>query len=131
MKHYACVHGHFYQPPRENPWTGAVERQTSAGRDHDWNARIARECYVPNGEARVVNGDGRIIDIVDNYAWMSFNFGPTLLAWLEQADPVTYQRILDADHLSLGTREGHGNALAQCFNHMIMPLANRRDKITQ
>ncbi len=80
MKRYACVHGHFYQPPRENPWTGHVERQTSAGKDHDWNARIARECYGPNAEARVVDGQGRLTDLVDNYAHMSFDFGPTLLS---------------------------------------------------
>ncbi len=131
MKRYACVHGHFYQPPRENPWTGAVERQTSAGSDHDWNARIARECYVPNGEARVVDGDGRITDIVDNYAWMSFNFGPTLLAWLEKAHPHAYARLIQADKDSAARLEGHGNALAQAFHHTILPLASPRDRMTE
>lgn len=131
MKRYACVHGHFYQPPRENPWTGAVERQPSAGRDHDWNARIARECYVPNGEARVVDGEGRITDIVDNYAWMSFNFGPTLLAWLEKAHPHAYARLLAADKESAARLDGHGNALAQAYHHTILPLASPRDRATE
>jgi len=125
------VHGHFYQPPRENPWTGAVERQPSAGRDHDWNARIARECYVPNGEARVVDGEGRITDIVDNYAWMSFNFGPTLLAWLEKAHPDAYVRLMNSDKESAGRLDGHGNALAQAFHHSILPLASARDRATE
>ncbi|PIR19585.1 MAG: glycoside hydrolase, partial [Elusimicrobia bacterium CG11_big_fil_rev_8_21_14_0_20_64_6] len=112
MKRFACVHGHFYQPPRENPWTGAVERQLSAGRDHDWNERIARECYVPNGEARVVDSAGHITDIVDNYSWMSFNFGPTLLIWLEHAHPHAYAGLLAADKKSAERLAGHGNALA-------------------
>ena len=131
MKRYACVHGHFYQPPRENPWTGAVERQLSAGRDHDWNARIARECYVPNSEARVVNGEGFITDIVDNYAWMSFNFGPTLLAWLEKAHPHGYARLISADKESAARQDGHGNAVAQAFHHSILPLASPRDRDTE
>ena len=110
MKRFVCVHGHFYQPPRENPWTGAVERQPSAGRDHDWNARIARECYVPNGEARVVDGDGRLSDVVDNYAWISFNIGPTLLTWLEKSNPRAYARLLATDKESAARLDGHGNA---------------------
>ena len=131
MKRHACVHGHFYQPPRENPWTGAVERQPSAGRDHDWNARIARECYVPNGEARVVDGEGRISDVVDNYEWMSFNFGPTLLAWLEKAEPAAYARLVDADKRSAARLEGRGNAVAQAFHHTILPLSDPRDRLTE
>ena len=131
MKRFACVHGHFYQPPRENPWTGAVERQPSAGRDHDWNARIARECYVPNSEARVVDGEGRITDIVDNYEWLSFNFGPTLLAWLEKAHPHAYARLVEADRASARRLDGHGNALAQAFHHTILPLASPRDRVTE
>ena len=130
MARYAVVHGHFYQPPRENPWTGEVERQPSAGRDHDWNARISRECYVPNTEARVVDGSGRIVDLVSNYDWLSFNFGPTLLAWYEDAHPHAYARLLDADRLSL-ERLGHGNALAQPFHHAILPLADPRDRKTE
>jgi alpha-amylase/alpha-mannosidase (GH57 family) len=131
VKRCACVHGHFYQPPRENPWTGTVERQPSAGRDHDWNARISRECYIPNGEARVVDGAGRIADLVDNYAWMSFNFGPTLLAWLEDSHPHAYARLLDADRQSAARLNGHGNAMAQSFHHTILPLAHPRDRLTE
>src|SRR4051812_13226739 len=130
MKRYACVHGHFYQPPRENPWTGEVERQPSAGRDHDWNARIARECYVPNGEARVLDGDGRLGDVVANYEWMSFDFGPTLLSWLEAAEPVAYRRLIEADRASVA-RLGHGNAIAQSYHHSILPLADPRDRATE
>ncbi len=131
MKRYACVHGHFYQPPRENPWTGAVERQSSAGRDHDWNARIARECYIPNGEARVVDGGGLLTDVVDNYAWISFNFGPTLLSWLEQAEPAAYERLLSSDRTSARRLDGHGNALAQAYHHAILPLCSPRDRATE
>jgi alpha-amylase/alpha-mannosidase (GH57 family) len=131
VKRCAVVHGHFYQPPRENPWTGAVERQPSAGRDHDWNARIARECYVPNGEARVLDGEGKIVDLVDNYAWMSFNFGPTLLAWLETAHPQAYARLIEADRVSAARLDGHGNAMAQAFHHSILPLAHPRDRATE
>ncbi|MFI5362214.1 MAG: DUF3536 domain-containing protein [Elusimicrobiota bacterium] len=131
MKRCACVHGHFYQPPRENPWTGSVERQPSAGRDHDWNARIARECYIPNGEARVMDGAGRIADLVDNYEWMSFNFGPTLLAWLETAHPHAHARLVEADKRSASRLNGHGNAMAQSFHHTILPLAHPRDRVTE
>jgi len=131
VKRYACVHGHFYQPPRDNPWTGAVERQPSAGRDHDWNARVARECYVPNGEARVLDGSGRIVDLVDNYEWISFNYGPTLLAWFEKAHPHAYARLQEADRLSAARLEGHGNAIAQAFHHTILPLADPRDRRTE
>ena len=131
MKSRAVVHGHFYQPPRENPWTGEVERQPSAGRDHDWNARVARECYVPNGEARVVDGAGRIAELVDNYEWMSFDFGPTLLSWLEKAEPEAYARLLAADRRSAARLSGHGNAMAQGFHHAILPLSHPRDRRTE
>jgi hypothetical protein len=131
VRRCACVHGHFYQPPRENPWTGRVERQPSAGPDHDWNARVARECYVPNGAARVVDGSGRITDLVDNYEWISFDFGPTLLAWLEAAHPHAYRRLLDSDRRSAARLEGHGNAIAQSFHHSILPLAHPRDRVTE
>lgn len=131
MKRYACLHGHFYQPPRENPWTGAVERQPSAGRDHDWNARIARECYLPNGEARVLDGRGRLVDAVDNYAWMSFNFGPTLLSWLEAEHPDAHARLIAADRASAARLDGHGNALAQAYHHAILPLCSPRDRRTE
>ncbi|MBI3326802.1 MAG: DUF3536 domain-containing protein [Nitrospinae bacterium] len=128
---YLCIHGHFYQPPRQNPWLEEIESQDSAAPFHDWNARIAAECYAPNAAARIVNREGAVLDTVNTYASISFNFGPTLLAWLEKADPVTYRHILDADRLSRAMRAGHGNAMAQCYNHIIMPLANRRDKVTQ
>jgi alpha-amylase/alpha-mannosidase (GH57 family) len=131
MKRCACIHGHYYQPPRENPWTGTVERQPSAGRDHDWNARVARECYVPNGEARVLDPVGRIADLVDNYEWMSFDFGPTLLAWLETAHPHAYARLVEADRRSAERLNGHGNAMAQSFHHTILPLAHPRDILTE
>ena len=128
---YLCIHGHFYQPPRQNPWLEAIEIQDSATPFHDWNERIAAEYYAPNAAARIIDEHGGILDIVNTYASLSFNFGPTLLAWLERADPVTYHHILDADRLSREARAGHGNAMAQCYNHLIMPLANRRDKVTQ
>ncbi len=128
---YLCVHGHFYQPPRQNPWLETIAAQDSAAPFHDWNERITAECYAPGAAARIVDGEGRILDLVNNYTSISFNVGPTLLAWLEQADPETYQRILEADRVSQMARGGHGNAIAQCYNHMIMPLATRRDKVTQ
>jgi alpha-amylase/alpha-mannosidase (GH57 family) len=128
---YLCVHGHFYQPPRQNPWLEAIEAEESAAPFHDWNERITAECYAPNTAARIIDGEGRILDIDNTYAHISFNFGPTLLAWLEKADPITYEQIIDADRRSRANRGGHGNAIAQAYNHIIMPLANRRDKVTQ
>lgn len=124
------IHGHFYQPPRENPFTGAIERQESAARYHDWNERITAECYRPNTRSKVLDEDGQVVDIVNNFEHMSFNFGPTLLDYLAKRHPQTYQRILEADSKSLAAR-GHGNAIAQCYNHMIMPLASGRDRRTQ
>jgi alpha-amylase/alpha-mannosidase (GH57 family) len=131
MECLACIHCHFYQPPRENPWLEAVEAQDSASPDHDWNARIARECYLANGWARILDGDGRISKIVNNYARISFNFGPTLLSWMEEREPEGYRRILEGDRESQRIFSGHGSALAQAYNHTILPLANRRDKRTQ
>lgn len=131
MDRYLCIHAHFYQPPRENPWLEAIELQDSAAPYHDWNERIANECYVPNGAARILDGQGRIVKIVNNYARISFNFGPTLLSWLEQHAPRTYERILEADQQSRELFSGHGSALAQAYNHVILPLANARDKHTQ
>ena len=128
---YVCIHGHFYQPPRENAWLETVELQEGAAPFHDWNERINFECYAPNAVARILDGKERIKKIVNNYAQISFNFGPTLLSWMEQADPVTYQKILEADRLSLKRFNGHGNAIAQVYSHLIMPLANKRDKETQ
>jgi len=131
MDRYLCIHAHFYQPPRENPWLEAVEQQDSAAPYHDWNERIANECYVPNGAARILDGQGRIAKIVNNYSRISFNFGPTLLSWLEQHAPRTYERILDADRQSRELFSGHGSALAQAYNHIILPLASARHKYTQ
>src|ERR1017187_5496563 len=126
-----CVHGHFYQPPRENPWLETVEVQDSAAPWHDWNERITAECYAPNGAARITNHQGEIVRIVNNYARMSFNFGPTLLKWLADRAPRTYRMILDADRASALRYGGHGSAIAQVYNHVIMPLASRRDALTQ
>jgi alpha-amylase/alpha-mannosidase (GH57 family) len=126
-----CVHGHFYQPPRENPWLESVEEQESAAPYHDWNERITAECYAPNSAARIVDGENQIIRIINNYARMSFNFGPTLLSWLEQNAPRVHAAIVQADLRSQGRYSGHGSAMAQAYNHMILPLASRRDKITQ
>ena len=130
---YVCVHGHFYQPPRENPWLETVEVQDSAAPYHDWNDRITAECYAPNGASRIVDTkhENEIIRIVNNYARMSFNFGPTLLSWLQDKAPRTYRMILDADKTSAQRYSGHGSAVAQVYNHIIMPLANRRDCLTQ
>jgi alpha-amylase/alpha-mannosidase (GH57 family) len=125
-----CLHGHFYQPPRENPWIEEVEVQDSANPFHDWNERIAAECYGPNAAARLKNGDGYIKDIVNNYRHISFNFGPTLLAWMQRRAPETYRRILEADADSV-RRTQHGNAIAQAYAHAILPLANERDRRTQ
>ncbi len=128
---YICIHGHFYQPPRENPWLGEVEVEDSAAPFHDWNERITRECYAPNMRARLLDHEGRIIQILNNYAWMSFNFGPTLLQWMAGHAPEVHQGIVEADRVSRRRRGGHGNALAQVYNHPIMPLASKRDKVTQ
>ena len=128
---YICIHGHFYQPPRENPWLEMVEIQDSAAPYHDWNDRITAECYAVNGASRILNGKKQIIRILNNYGRMSFNFGPTLLSWLEEKAPRTYRMIQDADRRSRERFRGHGSAMAQVYNHVIMPLASRRDKITQ
>ena len=127
---YVVIHGHFYQPPRENPWIEQIEVETSAYPFHDWNARINTECYSPNGAARVYDGQQRILDIVNNYEHLSFNFGPTLISWLQGQAPATYEKILAADRQSLAAL-GQGNALAQAYSHPILPLASPRDRETQ
>lgn len=131
MERYICIHGHFYQPPRENPWLETIELQDSAYPYHDWNERIAAECYAPNSASRVLSAQGKITRIVDNYARISFNLGPTLLAWMQDKAPDVYEAILEADRQSRLNYSGHGSALAQVYNHMIMPLANTRDQYTQ
>ncbi|MBN1982571.1 MAG: DUF3536 domain-containing protein [Chitinivibrionales bacterium] len=128
---YCIIHGHFYQPPRENPWLQIIEPQPSALPYHDWNERIFDECYRPNGFSRILDSRGMIKDIFNNYASMSFNFGPTLFLWLEQNHPRVTKRIIEADQQSCVKLENHGNGLAQVYNHLIMPLANRRDQRTQ
>ncbi|PKL92019.1 MAG: glycoside hydrolase [Candidatus Goldiibacteriota bacterium HGW-Goldbacteria-1] len=131
MNKYICVHGHFYQPPRENPWLREIELQDSAFPYHDWNERITAECYAPNAASRILDEDKKIVDIVNNYSKISFNFGPTLLSWMEKKKPDVYRSIIEADILSRNYFGGHGSAIAQVYNHIIMPLASKRDKETQ
>lgn len=131
MDRFICIHGHFYQPPRENPWLEEIELQDAAYPHHDWNKRITAECYAPNTASRILDPEGHIIDIVNNYSKISFNFGPTLLHWMQRHNTETYQAIIEADRLSTERFSGHGSAMAQAYNHMIMPLANSRDKRTQ
>jgi alpha-amylase/alpha-mannosidase (GH57 family) len=130
-KRFVCVHGHFYQPPRENPWLETVETQDSAAPYHDWNERICAECYATNGAARIMNNDNMITRIVNNYARISFNFGPTLLSWLKENAQRTYRMILDGERRSRKTFRGHSSAMAQVYNHIILPLASQQDRITQ
>jgi len=130
-KRFICIHGHFYQPPRENPWLETVETQDSAAPYHDWNERICAECYATNGAARIQNNRNQITRIVNNYARISFNFGPTLLSWLKENAPRTYRMIMDGERRSRKSYGGHSSAMAQVYNHIIMPLANTRDRITQ
>jgi alpha-amylase/alpha-mannosidase (GH57 family) len=128
---YVCIHGHFYQPPRENPYLEAIELQDSAYPYHDWNERITAECYAPNAASRIVDAENRIVKLVNNYAHISFNFGPTLLSWMKELVPNVHAAIVEADKDSRQRFSGHGSAIAQGYNHMIFPLANRRDKATQ
>ncbi|MFN3822037.1 MAG: DUF3536 domain-containing protein, partial [bacterium] len=131
MKRFVTIHGHFYQPPRENPWLEYVEVQDSAAPYHDWNQRITQECYLPNANARILDQEGFISEMINNYARISFNFGPTLLSWLQENAPQVYHSILEADGESQKRFGGHGSAIAQAYNHIIMPLADDRDKLTQ
>ena len=128
---YLSIHGHFYQPPRENPWTGLIELQSSAAPNHDWNERIAEQCYGPNGTSRILSSRGKIESIVNNYGYMSFNIGPTLMNWIRFHRHDIYSTIQESDILSAERLNGHGNAIAQVYNHIIMPLASEKDKITQ
>jgi alpha-amylase/alpha-mannosidase (GH57 family) len=128
---FICIHGHFYQPPRENAWLEVIEVQDSSHPYHDWNERISAECYAPNASSRILDQKGVIKNIVNNYSRISFNFGPTLLSWMEHNDPETYKAILEADMESIANFSGHGSAIAQVYNHIILPLASSRDKETQ
>ncbi len=130
MTRYVCIHGHFYQPPRDNPWLESIERQESAAPFHDWNERITAECYRPNAFARVLDSSGKIDRLVNNYARISFNVGPTLMSWLAEANPPVYEAILAADALAI-ERTGCGAAIAQAHGHLILPLCNARDRRTQ
>ncbi len=131
MSYFVCIHGHFYQPPRENPWLEEVELQNGAYPYHDWNEKITAECYAPNTASRILDNKRKIIDIVNNYSKISFNFGPTLLSWLERHAPEVYQTLIETDREGQKKYSGHGPAIAQVYNHMIMPLANSKDKRTQ
>ncbi len=131
MERFICIHGHFYQPPRESPWLEVIELQDSAYPYHDWHERLTAECYAPNAVARVLDAEGRIERLVNNYARISFDFGPTLLAWLEEKAPDVYAGILEADRDGRKRFSGHGPALALPYNHTILPLASRQDKVTQ
>jgi alpha-amylase/alpha-mannosidase (GH57 family) len=128
---FVCIHGHFYQPPRENAWLEVIEVQDSAHPYHDWNERISAECYAPNAASRILDEKNVIHRIINNYSRISFNFGSTLLSWMQENDTGTYQAILEADKESSKMFNGHGSAIAQVYNHIIMPLANKRDKVTQ
>jgi alpha-amylase/alpha-mannosidase (GH57 family) len=131
MERSICIHGHFYQPPRENPWLEEVELQDSAYPYHDWNERITAECYAPNAASRILAPDKSITEIVNNYSRISFNFGPTLMSWMARHARDVHDAIIEADRESRARFSGHGAAIAQVYNHMIMPLANARDKRTQ
>jgi alpha-amylase/alpha-mannosidase (GH57 family) len=131
MSRYVCIHGHFYQPPRENPWLEAVEVQDSAFPYHDWNEKITAECYAANSVSRILDGEGWIVGLLNNYSRISFNFGPSLLTWMARAAPVVYEAVREADRESQKHFAGHGSAIAQAYNHMILPLANRRDRLAQ
>ncbi len=128
---YVCIHGHFYQPPRENAWLESVERQESAYPYHDWNERVTAECYLPNTSSRIMGKSGYIERIVNNYEKMSFDIGPTLFEWLEKEEPEVHEAIIEADRRSRERFSGHGSAMAQAYNHIIMPLANHRDRYSQ
>ena len=131
MKKFVCIHGHFYQPPRENPWTGEVDEEPSAAPFHDWNERIAKECYEANTHAAILDAHGQVKRHINNFSYLSYDIGPTLLSWLHRKAPEVYKAILDADRESVLQKNGHGNAMAQVYDHIIMPLAKKRDKITQ
>jgi hypothetical protein len=131
MPHRSVViHGHYYQPPREDPWLEEVNVEATAAPFHDWNARIEYECYRVIVAARVLDRQGRIERVMNTLAYTSFDFGPTLFEWMERAAPGTYAAVLEADRVS-AARLGHGNAMAQPYHHVILPLASRRDKVTE
>ncbi|MBC7239144.1 MAG: glycoside hydrolase, partial [Chloroflexi bacterium] len=127
MNKFICVHGHFYQPPRENPYFEEIFKQKEASPFHDWNEKIYNESYLPNTASRVLDENNRILDIVNNYKYLSFNFGPTLIAWLKRKHPELIESLKEADQENIRTFGGFGNAIAQAHSHMIMPLAKELD----
>src|SRR5579862_6872235 len=131
MTQSVVVHGHFYQPPRENPWRDAVDTEPNAAPFHDWNARICHECYEPVSAAQVLDADGRVVERVNLFEWLSFDVGATLLRWLDRNAQAVYRAVLDGDRLSTQRLGGHGNAIAMPYHHVILPLASRRDKVTE
>ena len=131
MERYLCIHGHFYQPSRENPWLNAIDIQTGAFPYHDWNEKINAECYMVNTGANILNASGKIAEIFNNYSRMSFNFGPSLLSWIKNYDRDTYNSIIEADSSGMERFSGHGCAIAQIYNHIIMPLAPATDRFIQ
>ncbi|MCX7785273.1 MAG: DUF3536 domain-containing protein [candidate division WOR-3 bacterium] len=131
MNRYICIHGHFYQPLRENPWTNKIDNETSAFPYNDWNQRITAECYKPNLSAPIIDKKGTVIKRINNYTKINFDFGPTLLAWLEKNEPEVYTAIIESDQQSQKNFAGNGSAIAQAYNHIIMPLGNEQDKRTQ
>ncbi len=126
---YIIIHGHFYQPPRESPWTGLIAPELGAAPFANWNERILSECYNANAHAHIM--DGRVVQIINNYESLNFNFGPTLLGWMERHGKAAYRAIRVGDETSAKHRGGHGNAMAQAYSHSIMPLLNERDKEIQ
>ena len=130
-KIFFCIHGHFYQPPRENPLTDEIDIEYGAAPFHDWNEKIFSECYLPNSEAGIFNDEHIKLREINNYGYINFNFGPTLISWIKKNHPATYFKLVEADRSSFEKHNGHGNAIAQVYNHIIMPLANDHDKITQ
>ncbi|HEX7561320.1 MAG TPA: hypothetical protein VF347_03930, partial [Candidatus Humimicrobiaceae bacterium] len=131
MNRYICIHGHFYQPQRANPWLETIELQEEAYPWHDWNEKINAECYMVNGGAHLLDSQNKLIKILNNYSKISFNFGPTLLSWIKKHDRKTYTSIINADIAGRSNFSGHGNAIAQIYNHVIMPLASKQDKIIE
>lgn len=125
-----AMHGHFYQPPRDDPWLEEVEAEPSAAPFHDWNSRIEQECYRAVVAARIPGAERRIAGIMNTLEYLSFDFGPTLLEWLEREAPETYGAVMAADRASRA-RLGHGNAIAMPYHHTILPLSSRRDKVTE
>ena len=130
MKLHVCIHGHFYQPPRANPWTAILDDEPSAAPHPNWNTRITEECYLPNSRARILNASGAIVSETNNYGGISFDLGPTLATWLATHAPEVHAALLAADHAN-ATRLGHGNAVAQSYHHTILPLADPHDRETE